>query len=151
MAIVEVHPNENLESALRTVVSMRVHLLLAAAVFADHRCRCARLSLAHRLVADSVLHLVQALQEDVGRPRLVLVTRDSQAVRPGDRITGAWQAPLWGLGQRIFFLHDGRTSDLMQAIQAHRSFQSEATAVIERFNFLQDSQKQDLLNFLRAL
>ena len=28
----------------------------------------------------------------------------------------------------------------MQAIQAHRSFQSEATAVIERFNFLQDSQ-----------
>jgi len=60
-------------------------------------------------------------------------------------------APLWGVGQRIFFLHDGRTSDLMQAIQAHRSFQSEANAVIERFNFLQDSQKQDLLNFLRAL
>ncbi len=30
-------------------------------------------------------------------------------------------APLWGLGQRLFFLHDGRTSDLMQAIQAHAS------------------------------
>jgi len=30
-------------------------------------------------------------------------------------------APLWGLGQRLFFLHDGRTSDLMQAIQAHSS------------------------------
>ena len=30
-------------------------------------------------------------------------------------------APLWGVGQRIFFLHDGRTSDLMQAIEAHRS------------------------------
>ena len=28
-------------------------------------------------------------------------------------------APLWGLGQRIFFLHDGRTSDLLAAIQAH--------------------------------
>ncbi len=28
-------------------------------------------------------------------------------------------APLWGLGQRLFFLHDGRTSDLLQAIQAH--------------------------------
>jgi CxxC motif-containing protein (DUF1111 family) len=28
-------------------------------------------------------------------------------------------APLWGLGQRLFFLHDGRTSDLMQAIQLH--------------------------------
>src|SRR6266581_1728301 len=25
-------------------------------------------------------------------------------------------APLWGLGQRIFFLHDGRTADLLQAI-----------------------------------
>ena len=60
-------------------------------------------------------------------------------------------APLWGVGQRVFFLHDGRTSDLMQAIQAHRSFQSEANAVIDGFNFLLDSQKQDLLNFLRAL
>jgi len=28
-------------------------------------------------------------------------------------------APLWGIGQRLFFLHDGRTSDLLQAIQAH--------------------------------
>jgi CxxC motif-containing protein (DUF1111 family) len=28
-------------------------------------------------------------------------------------------APLWGVGQRLFFLHDGRTTDLMQAIQAH--------------------------------
>jgi CxxC motif-containing protein (DUF1111 family) len=28
-------------------------------------------------------------------------------------------APLWGIGQRIFFLHDGRTSDLLQAILAH--------------------------------
>ncbi len=30
-------------------------------------------------------------------------------------------APLWGVGQRIFFLHDGRTSDLLQAIEAHAS------------------------------
>ena len=28
-------------------------------------------------------------------------------------------APLWGLGQRLFFLHDGRTSDLKQAILDH--------------------------------
>jgi len=60
-------------------------------------------------------------------------------------------APLWGLGQRIFFLHDGRTSDLVQAIQAHRSLQSEANAVVDRFNFMPDSVKQDLLNFLRSL
>src|SRR4029077_20954731 len=30
-------------------------------------------------------------------------------------------APLWGLGQRLFFLHDGRTSDLIQAIHSHNS------------------------------
>ncbi len=29
--------------------------------------------------------------------------------------------PLWGIGQRRFFLHDGRTSDLVQAIQFHAS------------------------------
>src|SRR5438067_11826241 len=28
-------------------------------------------------------------------------------------------APLWGLGQRLFFLHDGRTADLVSAIQSH--------------------------------
>jgi CxxC motif-containing protein (DUF1111 family) len=28
-------------------------------------------------------------------------------------------APLWGLGQRLFFLHDGRTTDLVQAIEDH--------------------------------
>jgi CxxC motif-containing protein (DUF1111 family) len=60
-------------------------------------------------------------------------------------------APLWGLGQRIFFLHDGRTSDLVEAIQAHRSIGSEANGVIRNFGDLRESQKQDLLNFLRSL
>jgi CxxC motif-containing protein (DUF1111 family) len=60
-------------------------------------------------------------------------------------------APLWGVGQRIFFLHDGRTSDLLQAILAHASPQSEANAVINNFNSLPPQAKQDLLNFLRSL
>ena len=60
-------------------------------------------------------------------------------------------SPLWGLGQRIFFLHDGRTSDLIEAIQAHRSNGSEANRVIDNFNELRESDKQDLLNFLRSL
>jgi CxxC motif-containing protein (DUF1111 family) len=60
-------------------------------------------------------------------------------------------APLWGLGQRIFFLHDGRTSDLIQAIRHHRSEGSEANRVVGNFDDLRDSQKQDLLNFLRSL
>jgi CxxC motif-containing protein (DUF1111 family) len=61
-------------------------------------------------------------------------------------------APLWGLGQRAFFLHDGRTKDLLQAILAHDSYGSEADAVIDVFQLLlTPSQKQDILNFLRSL
>ena len=66
-------------------------------------------------------------------------------------------APLWGLGQRIFFLHDGRTNDLVEAIQAHKSSgntkfgPSEANKVIDNFNNLREDDKQDLLNFLRSL
>jgi CxxC motif-containing protein (DUF1111 family) len=60
-------------------------------------------------------------------------------------------APLWGLGQRIFFLHDGRTSDLLDAIQQHASSGSEANGVIRNFNNLSPQQKQNLLNFLRSL
>ena len=60
-------------------------------------------------------------------------------------------APLWGLGQRIFFLHDGRTNNLLTAIQAHQSSGSEATQVEENFDSLSNNQKQDLLNFLRSL
>jgi CxxC motif-containing protein (DUF1111 family) len=71
-------------------------------------------------------------------------------------------APLWGIGQRMFFLHDGRTSDLLVAIQQHASpstcsssslhnCASEANSVISRFNALSKSEQQDLLNFLRSL
>lgn len=60
-------------------------------------------------------------------------------------------APLWGVGQRVFFLHDGRTSDLLNAIEQHNSPGSEANRVIENFNSLTVTQQQDLLNFLRSL
>jgi len=84
-------------------------------------------------------------------------------------------APLWGVGQRVFFLHDGRTSDLAQAIQLHASggfsrngatastdatanwggsggsTASEANRVIANFNNLNNASQQDLLNFLRSL
>jgi CxxC motif-containing protein (DUF1111 family) len=60
-------------------------------------------------------------------------------------------APLWGLGQRIFLLHDGRTTNLLHAIQAHQSNGSEASQVEENFDSLSTSQQQDLLNFLRSL
>jgi CxxC motif-containing protein (DUF1111 family) len=72
----------------------------------------------------------------------------TQGVATGDQFR---TAPLWGLGQRLFFLHDGRTADLMQAILAHASSGSEASQVIGKFNSLSTQQKQDLLNFLRSL
>lgn len=78
--------------------------------------------------------------------------------------------PLWGVGQRLFLLHDGRTSDLMVAIQDHFSRAnsdggdnpekdsqshtygpSEANSVITIFNQLQQKDQQAILDFLRSL
>jgi len=60
-------------------------------------------------------------------------------------------APLWGVGQRIFFLHDGRTTDLVEAIRDHASAGSEANAVINNFEMLAPADKQALLVYLRSL
>ena len=66
-------------------------------------------------------------------------------------------APLWGVGQRLFFLHDGRAGTLLEAIQAHASHgnqyypPSEANAVIARFNALPEPEKQNIVDFLRGL
>jgi CxxC motif-containing protein (DUF1111 family) len=74
-------------------------------------------------------------------------------------------APLWGIGQRLFFLHDGRASDLLQAIKDHSSSDncrgndrpsylrcgSEADAVIHNFKTLSPTDVQDILTFLRSL
>ncbi|HEY2781025.1 MAG TPA: di-heme oxidoredictase family protein [Steroidobacteraceae bacterium] len=72
----------------------------------------------------------------------------SQGGAGGDQFRSA---PLWGLGQRIFFLHDGRATNLVAAITAHRSNGSEATQVEENFASLSKGQQQDVLNFLRSL
>jgi CxxC motif-containing protein (DUF1111 family) len=61
-------------------------------------------------------------------------------------------APLWGLGQRIFFLHDGRSTDLIDTINQHAGRGSEANTVVQLFQHrLTQQQQQDLLNFLRSL
>jgi CxxC motif-containing protein (DUF1111 family) len=72
----------------------------------------------------------------------------SQGNAGGDEFRSA---PLWGVGQRIFFLHDGRTTDLLQAIEQHASTGSEANGVISNFNGLNAAQQQAILNFLRTL
>jgi CxxC motif-containing protein (DUF1111 family) len=66
-------------------------------------------------------------------------------------------APLWGIGQRIFFMHHGQTNDIVQAIEDHYSLgngtypNSEANQVINNFNALSQKNQQDLVNFLRSL
>jgi len=72
----------------------------------------------------------------------------SQGGADGDAFRSA---PLWGVGQRIFFLHDGRTNDLVQAIEQHSSRGSEANSVVNNYNMLGNSDQQALLNFLRSL
>jgi CxxC motif-containing protein (DUF1111 family) len=47
-------------------------------------------------------------------------------------------APLMGLGQRIFFLHDGRTTDLLQAIAAHSDDTGDCTTLTNTANFAID-------------
>jgi len=65
--------------------------------------------------------------------------------------------PLWGVGQRVFFFHDGRTSDLLRAIRDHFSPASskypasEANGVVNRFNKLTPADQQAILDFLRSL
>jgi CxxC motif-containing protein (DUF1111 family) len=60
-------------------------------------------------------------------------------------------APLWGVGQRVFFLHDGRTTNLVEAIRDHKSKGSEANRVIEHFNKLSTQEQQEIIDFLRSL
>jgi len=90
------------------------------------------------LFSDIEIHHMGALADNV-----------SQGGAGGDQFR---TAPLWGLGQRIFFLHDGRTTNLLSAIEAHESNGSEATQTELNFDqLLTPSQQQDILNFLRSL
>jgi CxxC motif-containing protein (DUF1111 family) len=60
-------------------------------------------------------------------------------------------APLWGVGERVYFLHDGRTSNIIQAILDHSSSGSEANQVVANYQALSVEQQQALVDFLRSL
>lgn len=76
----------------------------------------------------------------------------ADGVDQGEARGGDWRtAPLWGVGQRLFFLHDGRTEDLAQAIREHRGPGSEGSRSVDNFESLPPQLKQDLINFLRSL
>lgn len=105
------------------------------------------------LYSDLLIHHMGGLADGV-----------TQGLALGDQFR---TAPLWGLGQRIFFLHDGRATPnnggLLMAIKDHdlpssnNYQQSEAHDVIVQFNnylngtAAQQQQIQDMLYFLRSL
>jgi CxxC motif-containing protein (DUF1111 family) len=66
-------------------------------------------------------------------------------------------SPLWGIGQRLWFMHDGRTNNIVTAIEDHYSLSngvypaSEANQSVTNFNSLSQKNQQDLVNFLRSL
>lgn len=76
----------------------------------------------------------------------------ADGVRQGETAGDEFRtAPLWGVGQRLFFLHDGRTSDLDEAIQAHASPGSEASASVALYDAFPADDRQALLKFLGSL
>jgi CxxC motif-containing protein (DUF1111 family) len=73
----------------------------------------------------------------------------NDGVQQGQANGNDWRtAPLWGLGDRLFLLHDGRTRDVLEAIRVHGG---ESQQTVNNFNGLTADQKQDVLNFLRSL
>jgi CxxC motif-containing protein (DUF1111 family) len=80
-------------------------------------------------------------------------------ITQGEAVPVAWRtAPLWGLGQRLFFMHDGAATTLDQAIDRHYStsdtvptFNSEANKVKLNYDALTDTQKRQIMAFLRSL
>ena len=74
----------------------------------------------------------------------------------GDALETEWRTtPLWGLGiirnatgGTPYYMHDGRTSDLVEAIRLHGG---EAEAIKQAFMNLNDADKQNIIAFLRSL
>ena len=104
------------------------------------------------MIANQTIHPYSDFALHHMGPRLA--DQISQGLADGDEFR---TAPLWGLGQRLFFLHDGRTGDLVQAIREHSSDRnsqfpaSEANAVVRNFFNLSDSDQRAVLKFLRSL
>lgn len=87
------------------------------------------------LYSDLLLH-------DMGRALDDRVVQGS-AAGPDWRTT-----PLWGLGDRTRFLHDGRARSIEAAILAHGG---EAQRAMQRFRALSEEARRRLLAFLRSL
>ncbi len=86
------------------------------------------------LYSDLLLHDMGALGDGI----------EQGTAGPRDMRT----APLWGLGGRPAYLHDGRTDSLDAAIKAH---DGEAAAARTRYTQLDATRRTQLIAFLRSL
>ena len=100
------------------------------------------------LYSDLLLHKMGTCAANADHTPKCLADDISQGQAQGDEFR---TAPLWGVGQRVFFLHDGRARDLPTAILAHKGPGSEANVVIRYYEQLPASSRQDLIDFLRSL
>jgi CxxC motif-containing protein (DUF1111 family) len=91
---------------------------------------------------------MRAVDLEIHHMGIGLADNVSQDTAGGDQFR---TAPLWGLGQRIFFLHDSRRTDLVQIIADHFSTGSEANTTKLNFDALTTPQKQDIITFPRSL
>jgi len=94
-------------------------------------------ALAHRTVplySDLLLHDMGSLGDGVAQG----------SAGPREMRT----APLWGLGLRAVYLHDGRAATLDEAIRAH---DGEAAASRARYVRLDEDKRRSLIAFLRSL
>ena len=73
----------------------------------------------------------------------------ADGIRQGEAGGTEWRtAPLWGLGRRLWFLHDGRATDLRTAVELHNG---EAKDSRDRLFTRKRDDLQDVLTFLRSL
>jgi CxxC motif-containing protein (DUF1111 family) len=73
----------------------------------------------------------------------------ADGIRQGEAGGSDWRTPpLWGLGRRLWFMHDGRATDLRSAVELHHG---EAKAARERLFERKRDDLQDVLTFLRSL
>jgi CxxC motif-containing protein (DUF1111 family) len=73
----------------------------------------------------------------------------ADGIHQGEAGGSEWRtAPLWGLGRRLWFLHDGRATDLRTAVELHHG---EAKPARDRLFKRPDDDLRDLLAFLRSL
>jgi CxxC motif-containing protein (DUF1111 family) len=76
----------------------------------------------------------------------------NDGLREHDATGSEWRtAPLMGLRHLRNYLHDGRAKTIEEAILAHGASDSEAAAAVGRFQRLQASDRDQLLEFVSAL